>query len=103
MGTAEHNSPAVTARPSAVTVTGWLARTQMPTGTYSRADRLAAAAPTTVRSNPPATRCRTATTPADAYAKCMHPRIYTLQSWTWNDYGPGAAASALPGRDRGCG
>src|SRR5262249_56362726 len=44
IGTAEHNSPAVAARPSAATVAGWLASAQMPTGTYSSADRPAAAA-----------------------------------------------------------
>ena len=44
IGTAEHMRPAAAARPSAAPVTGWLARAQMPTGTYSRADRPAAAA-----------------------------------------------------------
>ena len=44
IGIAEHKSPAVAARPSAVSVTGWLTRIQMPTGTYTRADRPAAAA-----------------------------------------------------------
>ena len=33
IGTAEHKTPAVAARPSAAAVTGWLARAQMPTGT----------------------------------------------------------------------
>ena len=33
IGTAEHKTPAVAARPSAVAVTGWLARAQIPTGT----------------------------------------------------------------------
>jgi hypothetical protein len=33
IGTAEHRTPAVAARPSATAVTGWLARAQMPTGT----------------------------------------------------------------------
>jgi len=44
IGIAEHSTPAVAARPSAAAVTGWLARAQMPTGTYSTADRQAAAA-----------------------------------------------------------
>ena len=44
IGTAEHSSPAVGARPSAVTVTGWLASAQIPTGMYSSADTPAAAA-----------------------------------------------------------
>ena len=33
IGTAEHSTPAVAERPSAATVTGWLASAQMPTGT----------------------------------------------------------------------
>jgi len=33
IGTAEHSTPAVAARPSATAVTGWLARAQRPTGT----------------------------------------------------------------------
>jgi hypothetical protein len=33
IGTAEHKTPAVAARPRAAPVTGWLARAQMPTGT----------------------------------------------------------------------
>jgi len=57
IGTAEHMMPAVAARPSAITVTGWLARTQMPTGTYNRADRPAAAAgPAEPGSRTPTTR-----------------------------------------------
>jgi hypothetical protein len=47
----------VAARPTAVAVTGWPASTQMPTGTYSRADRLAAAAgPCEPGSRAPTTR-----------------------------------------------
>ncbi len=33
IGTAEHKTPAVAARPSAAPVSGWLARAQLPTGT----------------------------------------------------------------------
>jgi hypothetical protein len=44
IGTAEHRTPAVAARPSAAAVTGWPTMAQMPTGTYSSADRQAAAA-----------------------------------------------------------
>jgi hypothetical protein len=57
IGTAEHMTPAVAARPRAMAVTGWLARTQMPTGMYSRADRAAAAAgPSEPGSRVPTTR-----------------------------------------------
>jgi hypothetical protein len=57
IGTAEHRTPAVAARPTAAAVTGWLARTQMPTGTYSRADSVAAAAgPCEPGSRAPTTR-----------------------------------------------
>ena len=57
IGTAEHNRPAVAARPSAAPVTGWLANAQMPTGMYSRADRPAAAAgPWAPGSRAPTTR-----------------------------------------------
>src|SRR5262249_34077268 len=57
IGTAEHNRPAAAARPSATPVTGWLANAQMPTGTYSRADRPAAAAgPWAPGSRAPTTR-----------------------------------------------
>jgi hypothetical protein len=44
IGTAEHMTPAVAARPRATAVTGWLVSTQIPSGMYSRADRPAAAA-----------------------------------------------------------
>jgi hypothetical protein len=44
MGIAEHRIPAVAARPSAVSVTGWLTMVQRPTGTYSKAESPAAAA-----------------------------------------------------------
>jgi len=44
IGTAEHSRPAAAARPSADSVTGRLASTQIPAGTYSSADRPAAAA-----------------------------------------------------------
>jgi hypothetical protein len=33
IGTAEHKTPAVAARPRAAPVTGWLARAQIPAGT----------------------------------------------------------------------
>jgi hypothetical protein len=57
IGTAEHMTPAVAARPRATAVSGWLVRTQIPTGTYSRADRPAAAAgPWVAGSRAPTTR-----------------------------------------------
>jgi len=57
IGTAEHKRPAAAARPRAAPVTGWLASAQMPTGTYSSADRLAAAAgPWAPGSRSPTTR-----------------------------------------------
>jgi hypothetical protein len=57
IGTAEHSTPAVAARPSATAVSGWLASTQMPTGRYSSADRVAAAAgPCEPGSRSPTTR-----------------------------------------------
>jgi hypothetical protein len=60
MGTAEHMTPAVAARPRATAVTGWLVSTQIPTGMYSRADRPAAAAgPWVPGSRAPTTRFTT--------------------------------------------
>jgi len=57
MGTAEQASPAIAARPSAVTVTGWLISTHIPIGTYSSADTVAAAAgPCAPGSRVPTTR-----------------------------------------------
>jgi hypothetical protein len=44
IGTAEHKMPAVAAWPIAEGVMRWLVSIQMPTGTYSSADRQAAAA-----------------------------------------------------------
>lgn len=76
IGTAEHRMPAVAARPSAAPVTAWLLiNAQAPSGTYSSADRLAAAAgPWAPGSRAPTTRF-TRTYPAQQAAASSASRM----------------------------